>query len=152
MLCNIRDVRVAHCFERLLRVFYAFRKSISRLVSTKHFVNTERAVIELALMSVILGRELWTPLHPSHKAGVHWCSPSSTSYQYLPVRVLYTDLSHIIGVAWRMKIHHLDTPDDRRIKIVSARTGTRKSAIHWFFAHYRGCLENKNTSLGHTRG
>jgi hypothetical protein len=42
--CNICDVGVTQCFERLLRVFYAFRKSISGLVSTKHFVNTERTV------------------------------------------------------------------------------------------------------------
>jgi hypothetical protein len=32
--------------------------------------------------------------------------------------VLYTDPSHIIGVAWRIKIHHSDTPVVRRIKIV----------------------------------
>lgn len=53
-----RDVRVTQCFERLLRVFYAFLKSISRL-STKYFVNTERTMMELAwMLSVILGRQL----------------------------------------------------------------------------------------------
>jgi hypothetical protein len=39
--------------------------------------------------------------------------------------VLYTDSSHIIGVAWRIKIHHSDTPEDRRIKIVSTGTGVQ---------------------------
>jgi len=36
----------------------------------------------------------------------------------LPVTVLFTDPSHIIRVAWRIKIHHSHTAVDRRIKIV----------------------------------
>lgn len=43
ILCNKRDVRFTQCFLRLLRKLYAFRKSVSRLVS-KHYVSTELAV------------------------------------------------------------------------------------------------------------
>jgi len=68
------------------------------------------------MLSVILGGQLWTPLHPIYNADVHWCSPFSTSYQYVTRKSAIHRSSHYPG-----RLENTNTSlghRSRRIKIV----------------------------------
>jgi hypothetical protein len=89
-----------------------------------------------------------------YNARVHWCCPFSTSCQCVTRKSAIHWSFHIIGVAWRIKIHHSNTPVERRIKIVQLEQvfepyrmlfkemkegkKERSSSHQWF------CKENKN--------